>query len=137
MNIEIHLRVAGILQLVTAALHILLPRALQWRTELGRLSLVNRQIFLVHTFFIVLILALFGSLSLLAADALTARSPLGMFVSLGLSIFWFTRLLVQFLVYDPQLWRGDKQRTIVHVVFSMVWFYLVAVYVAVLMRQVA
>ena len=37
------------------------PRQFRWREELARLSLLNRQIFLVHTFFIVLVVTMMGA----------------------------------------------------------------------------
>ena len=56
--------------------HAFVPRRLRWGEELPRLSLVNRQIFEVHTFFIVLVLALSSTLLLTSSDALLAPSRL-------------------------------------------------------------
>ena len=63
MTLLLHLRIAGALLLGLAAFHFVLPRELNWDEELARLSLLNRQIFLVHTFFLALILTMMGILS--------------------------------------------------------------------------
>ena len=63
MDPEWHLRIAGALQILLALLHLAFPKRFQWKEELARLSPLNRQIFLVHTFFICVVLTLIGALS--------------------------------------------------------------------------
>lgn len=135
MSLEGHLRAAGLLQLALAALHLHFPERFRWREELARLSLLNRQIFLVHTLFVCLVLVLFGSLSLFAAPELLQPSRLARLVSGGIAAFWAVRLLVQWFVYDPQLWRGDRLNTIIHVLCSALWTYLTAVYGVAALRR--
>lgn len=128
MSLENHLRVAGGLLLLLAALHPFLPKALGWRSDLAKLTLVNRQIFLVHVGFIVLLLVLFGLLALCRAADLAAPSPLARAVLLGLTVFWGLRLVTQLFVYDRSLWRGQPARTLVHVAAAILWSYLAAVF---------
>lgn len=135
MSAESHLRIAGALQIVLAASHLAFPKRFGWKEELGRLSLLNRQMFLVHTFFICVVLVLAGSLSLFAPETLLDPTPLARFVLGGFATFWMLRLFVQWFVYDPRLWRGDAFNTAVHVVFSGMWAYLAAVYAAVLLPR--
>ena len=96
MSLELHLRVAGVLQLALAAAHAPFPRWFNWGTELGRLSLLNRQIFIVHGLFIVLVIVMFGLLSVLAAGALVEPGPLAPYICGGLAAFWLARLYAQF-----------------------------------------
>ena len=135
MTPEGQLRLAGALQLALAALHLVFPRRFQWREELFRLSLLNRQMFLVHTLFICVVLVLLGSLSLFAPEALLEPTPLSRFVLGGIAAFWGLRLLVQWFVYDARLWRGDAFNTFVHVAFSVLWAYLAAVYGGILLLR--
>jgi hypothetical protein len=128
MTFEGHLRTAGLLLLLLAALHPLLPRALGWREDLRKLTLVNRQIFLVHVVFIVLLLILFGILTFSFASELAAPSPLARAVLCGLAIFWGLRLATQLFIYDRSLWRGNVRNTTVHVLASLLWLYLTAVF---------
>ena len=128
MTLEWHLRLAGALQIALAALHLAFPRRFHWKEELTRLSLLNRQMFLVHTLFLCVVLVLMGGLSLFAPAALLEATPLSRLVLGGFAVFWGLRLAVQWFVYDASLWRGDRFNTIVHVVFSILWAYLAAVY---------
>lgn len=135
MSLVAHVRLAGVLLLALAALHPFLPARLRWKEELARLSLLNRQIFLVHVFFIGLVLALMGSLCAFAPGLLVARGPLARLLAGGCAVFWLARLAAQWLVYDRSLWRGQPFNTLVHWVFTGLWIYLTAVFGAVFWLQ--
>jgi hypothetical protein len=123
----IHLLIAGWLQVLLALIHFDFPRYFKWKEELTGLTLINRQLMYVHTFFIALVVLLMGSLCLVApADMISSR--LGKYLSLGLFVFWATRLVFQFFVYKTSLWRGKKFETIIHVLFSATWIYLSVVF---------
>jgi hypothetical protein len=128
MSLVMHLQLAGIGMIGLALAHLAFPRRLGWREELAQLSLLNRQIFWVHTFFICLVLVMMGLLSLLATAHLLAPTPLARWVLAGFALFWGIRLIVQWFVYDPRLWRGNRLHTWVHGVFSGIWVYLTTVY---------
>ncbi|MCC5916951.1 MAG: hypothetical protein JJU02_06450 [Cryomorphaceae bacterium] len=118
-----HLKFIGIVLMVLALIHVIFPKYFQWKTNLSSLSLINRQMMMVHTFFIALTVFLIGFLCLTSADDLV-NTPLGKRLSFGLAIFWTIRLFVQFFVYSNQLWRGKPFETIVHIVFSAFWLYI-------------
>jgi hypothetical protein len=128
MTPEPHLRLVGVLVLLVAALHGFFPRWFAWRDQLARLSLLNRQIFLVHAGFIVLVLALTGLLSLLAPRELLRPGLLGTLVLLGLAVFWAARMLAQWFVYDAALWRGSLSRTMLHGLAVILCAYFTGVY---------
>jgi len=128
MNTVLHLRIAGALLLALAAFNAVLPRYFGWRAELQKVSLLTRQIFFVHAFFIALVLVFFGTLSILGAEELARPSFLSRAVLAGFAIFWGLRLVVQLFVYDSSLWRGDRFRTAMHGLFTCLWAYLAAVY---------
>ena len=128
MTIVVCLRIAGALLLLLACSHVAFPKRFNWAEELPRLSLLNRQMFLVHTFFIALLLAFMGILSLVFSEALVEQSRLGQVVLAGLTIFWGTRLVFQWFVYDRSLWRGQPFNTWVHFTFTALWIYLTSVY---------
>ncbi len=128
MSLEVHLRIAGVLLLLLAAAHPFFPKQLGWKEDLAKLTLLNRQIFLVHAGFIVLILVLFGVLALFFAADLVAPSRLAAAVLAGLTLFWSLRLVTQQLIYDRSLWRGNRRNTILHILASLLWTYLVIVF---------
>lgn len=117
---ELPLRIVGVLLIALAIMHAFFPRWFQWERELGALSLINRQMMRVHTAFIALILLLMGVLCL-ASTADLVGTPLGRRICGGLGIFWSVRLVVQFVGYSPQLWRGKRFETAVHIACALLW----------------
>ena len=132
-----HLRIVGGTLIVLAVAHLYFARHLNWRAEAQRLSPVNRQIFHVHTFFICMILVLTGVLALAFPETLTARSALARLVLTGHVIFWGTRLLFQWFVYDASHWRGNRLNTMAHVLFTLLWLYFTLTYALALRLQYA
>lgn len=127
MTLLTHLRVVGLIMAVLVVVNLFVPGRLRWGEELARVSLVNRQIFQVHTAFIVLILAMFAVLLLTSADALLEPTRLSRLILGGLTIFWGVRLLTQFFYYSPGIWRGDRFNTAMHGIFSVAWIYVTGV----------
>lgn len=121
MVFQLHL--IGSLLILLAFIHVIFPKYFNWKEELNLLSLVNKQVMQVHTFFIALTVFLMGVLCVTSANEITTTS-LGRKISLGFGIFWFCRLLIQFFGYSSKLWRGKLFETIVHIVFSLFWTYL-------------
>jgi hypothetical protein len=122
-----HLRVVGVLMALLAIMNLFVPGRFHWREELSRVSLLNRQIFLAHTVFIVLLIALMSALFLTCAEALLEPTRLSRAVLIGLTIFWGLRMLMQWFFYSPQVWRGNPFNTVMHGVFSAGWIYVTAV----------
>jgi len=118
------LRAAGAILLGLAALHPLMPARLRWKEELPRLSLLNRQMFLVHAYFIGLVLAMMGALCAFAPRLLVERGPLARLVCGAFAVFWFARLVVQWFVYDRSLWREGGFNAFIHWLFTAFWIYL-------------
>ena len=127
---EIHFKIIGFLLIALALVHVTFPKRFNWDKELNSISLINKQMMLVHTFFIALILFLMGLLCLISSKELI-DTGLGKKISLGLGIFWIIRLLVQFFGYSTSLWKGKKFETIMHVIFSLFWVYLSIIFLTV------
>lgn len=112
-----------------ALAHVIFPRHFNWDKELKSLSLINRQMMIVHTFFIALTVFLMGLLCLKSTNDLI-ETHLGKTISLGLGVFWAIRLFIQFFVYSPVLWKGKTFETIIHITLSLIWVYLSVVFLA-------
>lgn len=128
MSPAIHLKIVGCILLALACCHVVFPRYFQWKQELARLSLINRQIFLVHVGFIILLLILLGVLNVLFTDALLEGTQLAAVVNAGIAIFWGIRLLTQWLVYSPKHWIGKPLHTGIHLGWSAALAYFVIVH---------
>jgi len=126
----IHLKIIGVLLIVLALVHIIFPKYFNWSNELKSLSLINRQMMTVHTFFIALTVFLIGLLCLTSSNELI-ETNLGKKISLGLGIFWAIRLFIQFFVYSSDLWKGKKLETSVHILFSVFWAYFSSIFLIV------
>ncbi len=124
---ELHLNVIGVILVLLAVIHGYFPRYFNWAAEFGTVSLINRQLMYVHTFFIALMLGLTGVLCITSAAELV-HTPLGNKLALGFCIFWTVRLVVQFFGYSSMLWRGKRFETVIHVLFAMLWTYLSAIF---------
>ena len=124
---EIHVKIVGALLIALSLMHIILPKYFKWDQELVSLSLITKQILYVHTFFIAFIVLLMGLLCLGYAHELV-HDPFGKVISLGLFGFWLTRLIFQFFVYSPMVWRGKRFETVMHAAFSVLWFYFTVVF---------
>lgn len=125
---EIHFKIIGGLLMTLSLVHVIFPKYFNWTAELGSLSLINRQIMYVHTFFIALVVFLMGLLCLTSAKDLI-ETTLGRRITLGLGLFWTSRLIIQFFGYSSKLWKGKTFETIIHVVFSLLWTYLSIVFI--------
>jgi len=95
--------------------------------ELPALSLINQQLMDVYTFFIALIVLLIGVFRVYSTSDIL-HTGLGHQVSFGLFIFWCTRLVFQFWVYTPNLWKRKLLESAIHIVFSLLWAYFSIVF---------
>ena len=124
---ELHLKAIGFLLVILALLHSAFEKYFNWRQEFAAVSLINRQMMYVHTFFVAFVVLLMGLLCLTSAPELIGTA-LGRKVLLGFGVFWMARLLIQFFGYSRELWRGKRFETGVHVIFSVFWTYLSVIF---------
>jgi hypothetical protein len=124
---EVHFKIIGGLLVSLSLVHIIFPKYFHWKEELKSLSLINRQMMIIHTFFIALVVFLIGLLCLTSSNDLI-ETKLGKTISFGLGIFWSIRLFIQFFGYSVALWKGKMFETTMHVLFSMLWLYLSIVF---------
>lgn len=123
----VQLKIIGVLLLVLSLLHIGFSKYFNWKLELKSLSLINKQMMQVHTFFIALVVFLFGLLCLTSSNELVS-TVFGRKISLGLGVFWTIRLIFQVFIYSSKLWKGKKFETIMHILFTMFWIYMSSVF---------
>lgn len=124
---EIHLKIIGVLLIVLALVHVFFPKYFQWRKQLISLSLINRQMMIVHTFFIAFTVFLMGLLCVTSSEEIVNTS-LGKKIAIGLAIFWTVRFFIQLFVYSPQLWKGKRFETFMHFLFSILWIYISVIF---------
>ena len=128
VKMELHLKIIGFCLIVLGFVHAIFPRQFKWKQELSSLSIMNREMMYIHTFFIAFSLLLVGVLCLTSSAELI-KTTLGKRISLGLGIFWIVRLYAQFFGYSSKTWRGKPFETTVHILFSIFWAYLSAIFI--------
>lgn len=96
--------IAGFVQLAIALANFVLPRKLNYRDNLSRLAPMVRQIFIVHSGYIVVLVA---ATSLAFAPELAGGRGLGRFLAASMAVFWACRLPLQLFYYDPELRRSN------------------------------
>ncbi|HZV70878.1 MAG TPA: hypothetical protein VFG10_15085 [Saprospiraceae bacterium] len=130
---ELHLKIIGTLMIVLALLHFYFPVYFKWKKELSSLSIINRQMMYIHSYFILFLVFLTGILCVTSAHEMVTTT-LGRRISLGYGIFWITRLGVQFFGYSSSTWKGKTFETIVHIIFSLLWAYFSAMFILVYLQ---
>ncbi len=110
------LRVAGGTHLAIAAANLVLPRKLRYRENLSRVSPIVRQIFVVHSIYVVLVVLFFGALCFFFARELAGAARLPRVLSAAMALFWLVRVPVQLLYYDAEL---RKQNRLADATFSL------------------
>lgn len=119
--------VAGIVQLMIASVNFFLPRRLRYAENLAHVSTIVRQIFIVHSIYIVLVLAGLAGLCLCFAHELAGPGGLGRSVSAFLAVFWALRVGIQLFYYDAAL---KREHITVHILFTGAFTYLATVFAA-------
>jgi len=127
MNMELAFKIAGVILMILGPAHLYFYKYFDWEEESKKMSPLNGQIFLVHSFFISLVVLMMGILLFFYTQTLLVRSTLGKLVLLGLLIFWSCRLIIQLFFYDAKLWKGNPLYTFVHISFTFLWTYLVVI----------
>ena len=99
---------AGFVQLAIASANFFLPGKLNYKENLSRVSPIIRQIFVVHSVYIVGVVLLFAVLTFGFANELASGHGLGRFLAASIAIFWLFRAPVQLLYYDATLRKLNR-----------------------------
>ena len=94
------LQLAGIAQVLLALMSLLIPKILNWHAELARVRPLIKQMFWTYAGYILVINLCFGLLSFSAANDLVNGSKLALCVSGFITVYWVSRVLIQFFYFD-------------------------------------
>jgi hypothetical protein len=126
------LRLVGAVLVLLGLAHVALPSVLAWRPQLAALHPLSRTVVYLHTSFIGLTCVLLGLVPLGLAAELLEPGPIPRAVLAAECVFWGLRWCAQFVAFPPRLWRGSPLYLAGHVGFSLLWTWIVAVFVAAL-----
>ncbi len=116
---------AGLIQVAIAFANVFLPKKLNYRGNLSRVAPIIRQVFVVHSVYIVGVVLLFAAVTFGFAGELASGRGLGRFLAAAMALFWLCRAPVQLLYYDASLRRGNRAGD---VAFTMAALFLAATY---------
>ena len=106
--ILLFLWLAGFVQIAIASANLFIPRKLNYRENLTRVAPIIRQIFVVHSVYIVGVVLLFAAVTFGFATELASGRGLGRFLASAMALFWLCRTPVQLLYYDASLRRSNR-----------------------------
>jgi hypothetical protein len=112
------------------------PRRLQWKVDLAKLTPFNRKLMWVHGGFAVLTIVAFGVLTLALHDDMLhgQRSALGLAAFIG--IYWLTRIIVDFTYYDHKDWPSGRGFVVGHILLTLLFAFLACTYLSVFIWHV-
>jgi hypothetical protein len=106
----------------------LVPRVLDWKAELARVSPLSRHVIWTHGAFIVLTIVAFGAISVANAPALAAGSALARWFCGFVGVFWLSRLVVQLFFFDARPYLTNALLKLGYHGLTVVFAYLGFVY---------
>ena len=118
----------GILSLFVAAGHSAFYRLFNWRTDFGRMTILNRKVLYTLHIFLTLLFFSFGIISLAYAKELSSGRGLGHGISLAYGLFWLVRLLWQIIYFRPSAVPHDRKLLLFHCFLIAVFIVLSACY---------
>lgn len=124
-GIVLFVRLAAITQVAIAIANLFLPRLLRYDENLRLVSPIIRQIFIVHSVYIVGVLLIFAGVSFGFPSELTSGRGLGQFLAGTMAIFWLCRAPLQLFYYDRVIRRSHRSGD---AAFIAATFFLAATY---------
>jgi hypothetical protein len=114
-HLETLLRVVALMQFGLAVLSLCLPCLLDWKEEIGRMSLLVREVFEIHAWFIALTLVIWSVMTWrFAPEMAHAPTMLARWLCGAIGFFWGLRAVLQWTHYSASHWRGIRDRTVIH-----------------------
>jgi hypothetical protein len=128
LNVSLLIYIAGFAQMGLAIGSLMIPRVLNWHTELAKVEPIIKQIFWTYAAYILGINLCFGLISVFDYRELTNGSVLAIQVTGFIAIYWISRILIQFFYFDRKNFPTGKWCTIGEILLISLFVFLSAVY---------
>lgn len=119
---------SGVGHIVLSLASLAIPKFLKWKEELAPLQKLLRQMFWTYAGYILVINFCFGLVSVFGVIELLNSSFLAKCVTSFIAVYWFARVLIQFLYFDktnaPKGWfftLGEIGLVGLFVIFTVVY----------------
>jgi len=115
IGLETLLRIAVGAQIAPTAASFCLVQILGLKKDLAKLPLLAREVFQVHAWFIGITCAIFAAMTWRFAPEMAAGSnEAARWLAGSIGLFWGVRAILQAAYYSPSHWRGNRRRTLAH-----------------------
>ena len=128
MNIIIWIFLAGLAQIFLVAGSLAIPKILKWQEQLKNVQPLIKQIFWTYAGYILVTNLCFGLISVLAPEALVDKSVLATSLTGFITLYWFSRLMIQFFYFDRQSFPDGKLLLIGEVLLVALFVLLTIIY---------
>lgn len=129
------LQVTGLSMIMLALGHAYLPKLLNWKDDLDKLTSINKEVFVVHSLFIVVGILLLGGVCLFFSEALVQKSQLALIASACFAMCWLSRLICQFITFSGDITTSRKVDRVMRIAGTLVWIFYTAVFTILFLYQ--
>jgi hypothetical protein len=96
------LKLAGILQIALSMGSLAIPKLLNWKGELSKVSTIIAQMFWTYAGYILVINFSFGLVSFFGAGELLGKTFLSKSICAFIFLYWLARVVIQFFYFDTK-----------------------------------
>jgi hypothetical protein len=128
IQLDLLLKLAGLAQVALVAGSFAIPKVLNWGNELAKVQPLIKQMFWTYAAYILVINLSFGLLSLFGANELVNGSALALLVTGFITLYWVSRVLIQFFYFDRSNFPTGKWNKLAEVLLVMLFIFLSIVY---------
>ena len=127
-DIKTFIYFAGLAQIALVLGSLAIPRILNWKMELEKVQTLIKQIFWTYAAYILVINLSFGLLSVFAYKNLTDGSLLASALNGFISIYWISRILIQFFYFDRESFPTGLANRLAEAILIALFLFLSIVY---------
>jgi hypothetical protein len=127
-TIQTFIYLAGLAQIALVLGSLVIPRILNWKTELNKVQTLIKQMFWTYAAYILFINLSFGLLSVFAAKELTNGSLLATAITGFIAMYWISRIAVQFFYFDRKSFPTGLMNRLAEVILIALFICLSVVY---------
>jgi hypothetical protein len=121
--------ICGILHLALAIGSSIIPKVLNWNVELAKVKPLIRQMFWTYAAYILVINVCFGLVSIWGTNELIDHSFLASCLTFFISMYWLTRIGIQFFYFDKTnapkglfFTLGEIALVVLFILFTVIYF---------------
>ena len=119
---------AGIGQIILVISSLAIPKILKWKKELSKVQMLIRQMFWTYAGYILFINLCFGLISVFGTKSLTDRSTLATAVTGFITLYWLSRIVIQFLYFDRKGFPPGKMLLLGEILLVLLFVFLTLIY---------